>query len=132
MFKNLVINELIKQLSDYEDCNVYGCEIAYTLLERYNIDGTYTYSTNESRQLIKKYFEDFGEIVEDYKINYGEFNVNPFEEPEKFIVIMMLEKANEILAKCEYIDNNWNEEIELTEEVVKILKEQLKEQKNEE
>ena len=47
-FKNLVIEELKQKLEDYEGADIYGCDMAYTLLEQYNIDGSYTYNTYSS------------------------------------------------------------------------------------
>ena len=38
---------------------------------------------------------------------------------------MVIEGINGLLSKCELIDSNWNDEIELTEENIALLKEQV-------
>lgn len=125
-FKNLVIEELEQKLEDYEGANIYGADMSYTLLEQYNIDGTYTYNSYESKQMIKTYFDELGDVYDNYLFNFGkEASINVFEEPENFILLMLLEKANELLSDCEFINDNWNNNIELTEENIKTIKNQL-------
>ena len=127
-FKELVKEELKMRLEDYEGATMYGCDMSYELLEKYNIDGSYTYSAYESKELIKQYFDDFAEIYEEYLFQCGKENaINCFDEPEKFVVVMLLETASSLLSQCELIDTNWNEEIELTEENIKTITKQLEE-----
>ena len=42
------------------------------------------------------------------------------------MVRMVIEGINSILSQCEIIDENWNDEIELTPEVIEAIKEQIK------
>ena len=125
-FKELVIEELKQKLEDYEGADVYGGDMAYTLLEEYDYSHSYTYNTKESKDMISIYFDELGDIYNNYLFNYGkEGAINPFENPEEFIVIMLLEKASELLSNCEFVFNNWNNEVELTEENIKTIKNEL-------
>ena len=125
-FKNLVIEELEQKLEEYEGVDMYGGDMAYTLLEEYNYNHTYTCNTKESEEMISTYFDELGEVYNNYIFNYGkESIVNPFENPEEFIVLMLLEKASELLSDCEFIRENWNNNIELTEENIDTIKNQL-------
>lgn len=122
----LEMKDLLKDLlEEYEGSSVYGCDLGFTLLERYNVDGTYTYSTSEAEKWIKKNFEDIGEIYENLEAKIGALSIpNPFKEPEAFQVCVMLEEADYMLLRCGFIDKNWNEEITLDKEnIEKIFKE---------
>lgn len=129
-FKNIVIEELKQKLEEYEGADMYGSDMAYTLLEEYDYSNSYTYNTKESKDMISKYFDELGEIYDNYIFTYGkESAINPFENPEKFIVLMLLQKASELLSDCEYVFENWSNKVELTEENIDIIKNQLEELK---
>lgn len=118
-----LVKDLIKsRLYDYEGNSIYSCDLAYQLFEGENIDGSFTYSTYWSKELVKKYWDDFNEIYENYIWNVGKENsINVLDEPEKFVVVMLLEQAQNILSKLEFIDTNWNDEIELNKENIETI-----------
>lgn len=118
-----LVKDLIKsRLYGYEGNSYYGCDLAYQLFEDENVNGSFTYSTYWSKELVKKYWDDFNEIYENYIWNIGKENsINVLDEPEKFVVVMLLEQAQDILSKIEFIDTNWNEEIELTKENIETI-----------
>lgn len=123
----LEMKDLLKDLlEEYEDQSVYGCDLGYTLLERYNVDGTYTYSTSEAEKWIKQNFEDIGEIYEELEFQIGAESIpNPFKNPEAFQVCIMLEEATGMLARCGFVDKNWNEEITLNKENIEKISKEL-------
>lgn len=124
--KKEILNDLIEKLYEYEGQKIYACDLAYTLFESYNIDGSVTYSTYNAKEWIKKYFNELGEAVEAIKYNLGsELIPNIFDEPEKFMVVIYLEVGASLLSQCKFIDDNWNNEIELTNKNIEIIKEQL-------
>ena len=126
--KKEILNDLIDKLNDYEGQSIYACDLAYTLFESYNIDGSVTYNTYDAKEWVKKHFNELGEVVEDIKFNLGgEFIPNIFDETEKFMVVIYLEVGASLLSQCKFIDDNWNNKIELTNEVIEIIKEQLQE-----
>ena len=126
--KNYIIDETIWNLKEREGETVYACDLAYTVFESANVDGSYTDSTYEAVKWIKKYFDSLGEIVEEMQ-GQGLNAPNPFDEPEKFQVCVLLEGAQYLLSKCETVDENWNEEIELTPKTIRKICRELREQK---
>lgn len=128
--KDFVKNIVIEELYNYEDNSFYGCDLGYGLLEGYNIDGVYFYNNYDAINFIKEHFDDFGEIVEELKFQYGgDINVIPnvFEYPDRFCVVCFLEVASYILSKCKFVNDNWDNEIKITDEVIKIIENELKE-----
>lgn len=99
--KNYVIDEMIDKLYDMGGRTEYGCELGYAIFESANIDGSYTYNTQESIEWIGEYFSEIGDIVEDIIASFGE-NIlpNPFNNPEAFQVVIMLEVSSQLMAQC--------------------------------
>ena len=128
--KNEVIEELIEKLENYEDTEHYGCDLAYDLFERYNIDGSITCNAYEAKQWIKRNFDDLGEIVEEIQANGLEIP-NIFDKPESFMVVIYLEVASYLIGLCEFIIENWNEPFMLNNKNIFTIAKQLKELKNE-
>lgn len=127
-WKNLVKNLIIERLEEYIGTNCYICVLADTLFEGENIDGSFTYSTYWSKELIKKYWDEFDEMWGDYLIDVGqENNFNIFSKPEKFIVLMLLEQAKNLLSnyKNDFINDNWDNKVELNSENIKKIIESL-------
>lgn len=130
--KNEVIDKLIDKLYDYEDIKCYSCDLAYTLFESYNIDGSVTYSTNEAQKWIKDNWKDLPDILEELKFQFGndyfsEILMDIFENPEKFMVVIYLEVASYLTGKCKLIEDNWDNEIILTKKNINKIKKQLEE-----
>lgn len=129
--KNFVIDAMIDELNEMEGRTVYGCDLGYEIFESANLDGTYTYSTQKSIEWIGEYFSEIGDIVDDIKANTGE-NIlpNPFNKPEAFQVVIMAEMSSVLCSECSFIEENWNNSIELTQENIKLIINQLMEQKD--
>lgn len=132
---NYVINLLIRKLEDYEDMSIYGCNMAYTLLEQYNVDGSIKYNTYEAIEWLKDNIQDIYDFLPTIKFMYDDefyakLCIDILENPEKAMVIICLEKANEIMANLKFINDNWNNEIVLNKENINIIKKELKEYEN--
>lgn len=131
--KKEIIDRIIDKLYDYEGETVYSCDLAYTLFESENMDGSFTYSSYDAKEWIKKYFDDIGEVWEELEFEFGsDFlkDYNLFNNPEKFMVLIILESASYILGQCEFLENNWNNEITLNKENIEKIEKQLKEKDN--
>ena len=48
------------------------------------------------------------------------------------MVCMVIEGVNAILSRCQYIEDNWNDEITLDEDTIKMIIEQVNEQDDDE
>ena len=128
---NFMIDVLEDKLDNFEGTLMYGADMGYGLLEEENSNDTYTFSADEAMKKKKKYFDDIREVVSSIEFNLGAENVpNAFLEPETFMVNCMLEVSSVLCSNCKFIDDNWNNEIELSEENIKIIKSQLEEQRN--
>ena len=121
------VKEIIKEeLENYKDTTTYGCDLSYTLLEGYNIDGVYFYNNYKATAFIKEHFDEFGEVVEEISFNLDSENIpNVFDEPDKFCVICFIEIASYLLSQCKYVDDNWNNNITLNEKTIEIIKKEL-------
>lgn len=119
------VKDFIKdELQNNSGRTVYGCDLGYAITEGINVDGSATYSTEKAKQYIKHWWDEAAEVYEYQKENYGECLQNPFEEPEKFHVCMIIEGVNSLFGQCDTVEKFWNDEFELTQEVInKIIEE---------
>ena len=130
-----VIDLLVSKLEDYEDMSIYGCDMSYTLLEQYNIDGSITYNTCEAIEWLKNNIRDIYDFLPTLKFMYDDefytkLCIDILENPEKAMTIICLEKAYEIMSSLEFINDNWDNEIVLNKENINIIKKELKEYEN--
>ena len=120
-----VKEEIEIRLKDLVGNNVYLEELGYKLFENENINGTY-YNRYDSIQWIKDYFEELDEIVEEYEIEFGDSVPNPFSEPEKFQIVIILYIANRLTSNAIYNTNlDVDSEIELTNYIINTILEVL-------
>ena len=130
--KKYIIEKLIEKLDELRDENktFYGCDLSYELWESENIDGTITYSTYQAKEFIKNYYDDIGEVW--YELNFqfdqdylSKFNM--FDNPEKFMLLIVLEASSYLLGKCQLVEKYWNDETTMTNYKIDKLINQLKE-----
>ncbi len=118
---------LKEQLDVYVEQTHYACDLGYILTEGINANGSFTYSRELAKDYLKEWWDEAGDYAEFEKFNFGEYEHNPFENPEAYTVCMVIQGVNGLLAKCSFIDENWNEEIYLTEENIWRIKDELDE-----
>ena len=118
---------IVDNLPEYEGKEVYACDLAYTITEGINVDGSATYSRQKAVDYIKEWFDEAAEVYQYQVENYGQASQNPFENPEAWMVCMIIEGVSAVFSQCTVIDNNWNNEIELTEEIIKKILEEVQE-----
>ena len=116
-----IIEEMIEHLQEMEGQVVYGCDLAFKLFENENVNGSYTCSSYEASKWIKDNWFDLCEVVEEYEYEFGEYPDNCWINPERFQVQIILYMASSLVAKSDYINKHWNEEIEFTKEVIYII-----------
>lgn len=122
-------NEFCKEyicdkLDEMEGVSVCACDLAYTLAESDNINGSITYNRAAALDYICEWWYDCSDYSDYEESNFGKRS-NPFAKPEVFMVRMVIEGISSILSQCEIIDENWDNEIELTSEIIKAIKEQI-------
>lgn len=126
-FKDYCKNYILDHIDGYEGQSHYGCDFAFILTEAPNADGSLTYGTNKAKEYLREWWDECGEYWEYEKDNFGEHLHNPFDEPEAYMVCMVIEGVNAILAKEPHIEESWNDKLELTEEVIAGIKEYVEE-----
>jgi hypothetical protein len=122
-FSEFCKDYLFERLDEYEGRNMYACDMAYILCEGANCDGTMTYSRAEAIKYLCEWWYDAADYSEYEQMNYGERS-NPFENPEAYMVRMVICGIDYLLSRCEVVVESWNDELELTPEVIEAIKEQ--------
>ena len=123
-FKAELIESIISRLNDYKGTINYMCDLSSILFESENANGSVLYNTSQTKKFIKENFDLFGDLVEYVKDNM-DYTLNPFSEPEKAHVWLILEASKSILSKLPTIDKFWNDEKELTPKLIKQLTKEL-------
>ena len=123
--EKFVKEEIEIRLKDLVGNNVYLEDLGYRLFEYENINGIY-YNRYEAIQWIKDYFEELDEVVEEYEIEFGDSVPNPFSEPEKFQIVIILYIANRLTSNAIYNTNlDVDSEVELTNDIINTILEVL-------
>ena len=120
-----LIETIISRLNEYEGTTHYICELSSILFERENTNGSVLYNIYKTKEFIKENFDLFGYLVEHLQDNM-DYTLNPFAEPEKANVWLLLEASRSILSKLPTIDKFWNDEKELSPNLIKQLTKELK------
>lgn len=133
--KEYLIKKNIEKLEEMknEERKVYLCDLDCELWESERLDGTITYNTYEAKEWIKNYFNDIGEVWEEVQFSFDkEFlqDFNMFDNPEKFMLLIVCEASNYLLNQCQYINDNWNEQKVLNDSIIKKIIDQLKKLNN--
>jgi len=114
-------NFIISNIDNYSDQSIYGCDLGYTITEGINADGSCTYSTYEAKEYIKFWWDEASDYFQYEKDNFGENLHNPFENPEAYMVCMVIQGVNSLLSQISFIDKNWNNKIKLTKKKIKKI-----------
>ena len=119
-------NFITDHLENYFEQSIYGCDLGSTITEGINVNGSCTYSTYKAKEYIKFWWDEASDYFQYEKDNFGENLHNPFERPEAFMVCMVIEGVNSLLSKSKFIDDNWNNDIKLTEKNIKKIIREIK------
>ena len=98
--RDFVNNYIEDKLYEYEDSKTNKYDLAYLIMEVAFADATLTYSTQESINLINKYWDDIADLYYDNIIDEGEL-VNPFKRPELFLVQVVADYVAYIVNKMD-------------------------------
>ena len=117
-------SKIIERLNDYKGTETYLCDLSGLLFESENVDGSVFYNTYKTKEFIKENFDLFGQLVEYVKDDMG-ITLNPFNEPEKVHVWLLLEASQSLLSQCKTVDKFWNDEKEIDDELINSITEEL-------
>ena len=104
-----VLERMIDALEGMEGRDGNVSDLAFTLFEGENIDGSMTYSTYKAEKWIAEHFHDLADVVEDIVVDWG-ITPNPFSNPEKFMVQVVLFLAEELVYTSDYLRRGRDEE----------------------
>ena len=121
-----LIKTIISRLNEYKGTTNYMSDLSSMLFESENVNGSVLCNTYQTKEFIKENFDLFGDLVEYVKDNM-DYTLNPFQEPEKAHVWLLLEASQSILSKLPTINKFWNDKKELTPKLIKQLTKELKE-----
>lgn len=104
-----VLSRMIDNLDDLEGRDGYVSELAFTLFEAENINGSMTFSAYKAEQWIAAHFHDLADVVGDMVADWG-ITPNPFINPEKFMVQVVLYLAEQLVYTSDYLRRGRDEE----------------------
>lgn len=104
-----VLSRMIDNLDDLEGRDGYVSDLAFTLFEAENINGSMTYSTYKAEQWIAEHFHDLADVVEDMAADW-DITPNPFSNPKKFMVQVVLYLAEQLVYESAYLRRGRDEE----------------------
>lgn len=120
--------ELIRdEIENFEGDTFYACDLASELTMDGNMNGTFTFSAYEARQILKSWWDDLHGVnrrIYD-ELGYDHDDVDVFDTPEKYHVFAVIEGVDSIMSALDIIQENWNEKIELTRDVIDTILDQL-------
>lgn len=105
-------------LPTFEGQSVYGCDLASVLTEMPNTNGIYE---EDSWGFIASHITDARDEYDYEKENFGEVLHNPFENPDAFVVCMLINVVEEVLADCPTVQENWDVCFELTSDIIQRI-----------
>ena len=111
-----------------DDCrgqNVYPCDLGFTLTEYPNCDGTLTYSREAAKDYIREWWDEADDYFNYEKDNFGGAVLNPFENPEAYMVCMVIEGVRALIDDAVDtlgMNDQWNDEVELTADLIEKIK----------
>jgi hypothetical protein len=116
---------ITEKLPQYEDQEIYACDLGNEITQEININGSATFSTKKAREYLLHWYSEAGEHWEYEIVNFGEHIHNPFDNPEKYMVCMIIQKVNDLLAQLSFIDKRWGQKIKLTKPTIKRILSEL-------
>ena len=122
-----VCEYIVDKLHDFEGCTEYCADLVFTLLADENQQGFITPYEKESRKWALSHFDD----IEDKLKNVWDTEISGYiqkklwDDPNGFMVCVYLETAQDLLSQCKTINENWNEKLELTPEIIDTITKQL-------
>lgn len=122
-FVDFCKNYILDTIDGFENSSTYGSEIAYLLTNEPNVSGTLTFDSNAAKEYIKTWWDDCADYWEYEEMNFSEHNHNPFDNPDGFMVCMVIEGCASMLSRCPVIESHWNNKLELSDDVIAEIKE---------
>lgn len=127
-FNDIMKDVIFDFLDDQEGQSFYGADLASEITMSDNTDGAFVLYTENAKNFIKEFWDEANETYEDCVFNFGSDyagKLNPFGNPEEYTFFMEDFGVRRIINEVEVINDNWNDEIELTPEMIDCIKKQI-------
>lgn len=124
-FINYCKQYIYDHIDGYRGQKVYSCDLGYTLTDGPNHDGTLTYSTAKAMDYLAEWRWDAADYWQYEKDNFGENLHNPFDNPEAYMVCMVIEGVRAMIDRAITelgLNDQWNDEVELTADLIEKIK----------
>ena len=121
-FKEYCKDYIVDHIDEFVGQNFYGSDLCYELTQEPNSNGTLTFCREEAVCYLKDWWVDAAKYWDYEKDNFGENTHNPFDNPEAYMVCMVIEGVASILGNAPHIEDYWNDEFELTQEMAEDIK----------
>lgn len=113
---------IAEHLGGYEGQRVYTSDLGWIVTEGPNADGTLTYSRELAKDYLREWWYEASDYFQYEKDNFGTPQ-NPFENPEAYMVCMVIEGCRSLIDNAlNTLDVDWNDEIELTADLIEKIK----------
>ena len=127
-FDNYIKDTILERLEEMEGESVCVSDLASEITMEDNNAGTFIVYTIEAKQFIKDFMKEAQETYEDHIFQFGEedsFIPNPFKDPNGYSFFMEDYGVRKLLNNIPFIEDNWDEEIVITPEVIKQIRKEL-------
>lgn len=127
-FINYCKQYIYDHIDDYRGQKVYPCDLGFTLTEGPNMDGTLTFSTADAKDYLREWWDEASDYYEYERDNFGTGGHNPFENPEAYMVCMVIEGVRALIDQAFMVlDIDYNEMVELTGDLIEQITEKVNE-----
>jgi len=114
-------------IDDWRGQMVYPSDFGFDLTEGPNCDGTLTYSTYEAKEYLKEWWDEAADYF-DYERGELGITSNPFENPEGYMVCMVITGVNTLIYRAfSELDIDMDEKVEITGDLIELLTEKVNE-----
>lgn len=124
-FQNYCRKYVKNHIYGYVGRPYYGSDLGNCLTEGPNMDGSLTMSMHDAMEYLIEWWWECADYFNYEKDNFGDHIHNPFENPEAYMVCMVINGVDDLLAQCSVIDEHWSDKFELTEELASQICEEI-------
>lgn len=108
-----------EHLPGYEGQDVYVSDLGYMITNGPNMDGSLTYSRSLAMDYLKEWWEEAADYFDYEKYEFGQNSHNPFDNPEAYMVCMVIEGVAELIRRAtEELGLSDDGEVKLTASLV--------------
>lgn len=112
---------IAENLPEHEGNKEYLCDLGYSVTDGPNMDGTLTYNRAEAQEYLKEWWNEAADYFDYEKDNFGTTQ-NPFENPETYMVCMVIQGVNSLISQaCSVLNLDWDDKVELTADLIEEI-----------